>query len=330
MKHRIDLKDISFVVQGVIDSVNTPICLYSIKKYFPDSPIILSTWEGSDVSMFERKSVTIVLNKDPGGFEYERYDKKKIYNNVNRQIVSSYNGLKHVQTYYAIKIRSDMAVLSNRFVKYLFKFPKRSNEYRLFENRVILYCFTSKFQFKEEKTPFHISDWFYFGNTSDLIKLFDIPFYPDEDNLYFEKEYSKNTLKEYSNKPFRYHPEQYIGYKYFSKYFPEVCFEHRFCNDDKINDISNHFIANNFLILSHFQLSLYFLKKDRCEYFGQSYDYWKKTITFPEYEILYKKYCDEKYIRSFIRWYYKLIIRYIYKNNILNNIIKNYYKNKIK
>ena len=42
----IDKKDISVVVQGAIDKEWTPLCLKSIRKYLPESEIILSTWGG--------------------------------------------------------------------------------------------------------------------------------------------------------------------------------------------------------------------------------------------------------------------------------------------
>ena len=41
----IDTNDISVVVQGAIDQINTPKCLRSIRKRLPGAEIILSTWE---------------------------------------------------------------------------------------------------------------------------------------------------------------------------------------------------------------------------------------------------------------------------------------------
>ena len=45
----IDTNDISVVVQGAIDQINTPKCLRSIRKRLPGAEIILSTWEGSPI-----------------------------------------------------------------------------------------------------------------------------------------------------------------------------------------------------------------------------------------------------------------------------------------
>ena len=46
--YKIQNKDITIVVQGPVDPVNTPKCIASIRKYFKGSKIILSTWEGTD------------------------------------------------------------------------------------------------------------------------------------------------------------------------------------------------------------------------------------------------------------------------------------------
>lgn len=45
----IDTKDISVVVQGPIDEELTILCLNSVRKYLPDSEIILSTWKNSNI-----------------------------------------------------------------------------------------------------------------------------------------------------------------------------------------------------------------------------------------------------------------------------------------
>jgi len=317
-------KEISFVVQGAVDQESTPICIMSIRKHFPASQIILSTWEGSNTTGLDYDKV--IVNKDPGGFVDKK--NKRCYNNVNRQIVSSFNGLKEVQTEYAVKIRSDLMLTSNRFVKFFGKYQRRTEDFKIFENRIITYCFTSKFSLGMEITPFCISDWFYFGKSSDLVKLFDIPLNPDENDLYFNELFPDNAPKHgtFSSKPLRYFPEQYIGYAKFSQYYPEVHFGHRFCNDDEIVDISNHFISNNFLMLSHFQLPVYLLKNNRCEYFGSDYSYWKRAINFFQWEELYKKYCCPDHIANvFKKALYVYWVKSIYKYSFIQNALRSRY-----
>ena len=61
--NNIDTKDISVVVQGAIDKGYTPLCLKSIIKYLPESEIILSTWEGSEVDNLDYD--VLILSEDP-------------------------------------------------------------------------------------------------------------------------------------------------------------------------------------------------------------------------------------------------------------------------
>ena len=107
---KIKSKDISVVVQGAINSEVTPKCLESIRKYLPEAEIILSTWEGSDVVRLDYDK--LILNKDPGGADCSR-DGKGI-NNCNRELVSTFEGLKLANRKYALKIRSDIVFINNK------------------------------------------------------------------------------------------------------------------------------------------------------------------------------------------------------------------------
>ena len=92
--------EISVVVQGAVDKELTPKCLLSIRKYLPEAEIILSTWEGTDVSGLSYDKV--LLNKDPGAFPYLRNSLKS--NNLNRYLVSSRNGIQKASKKYILKI----------------------------------------------------------------------------------------------------------------------------------------------------------------------------------------------------------------------------------
>ncbi len=317
---KIKHKDITFVVQGAIDKINTPKCISFIRKYFKNSKIILSTWEFSDVTGLDFDE--LVLNKDPGGFKFS----DKFYDNTNRQIVSSLNGLKHVKTLYAIKIRSDIALLSNKFIKYFDKFNKRNNSYKLYEKRILTYIFPCKFKHLDETTPFHIGDWIYFGLSTDLIKMFDIPLIKKEDCAFYDG-FPESVPKRFYQNPQKYFPEQYLCYKSLEKEFGNIGFNHRFCNTNEIVDISEKFIANNYVILSHFQMPIYFLKKNRSEYCGLDYEYFKNSINFFDWLNLYKKYCDSDFKYPIIkRKIYLIINRIIYKNKNCKQIIEKYCK----
>ena len=98
-------KELSFVVQGPVHTggeFSTINACNSIRKYFPDAEIILSTWIGENTEGITYD--TLVLSEDPGGFL--RWDKVMV--NVNRQIVSSYNGIKATGRPYVVKTRTDI------------------------------------------------------------------------------------------------------------------------------------------------------------------------------------------------------------------------------
>ena len=85
----IKTEDISVVVQGAINKEETPKCLKSIRKFLPEAEIILSTWEGSDISAIDGLYDVLLLNKDPGCGYYYKNESGIKSNNLNRQLVST-------------------------------------------------------------------------------------------------------------------------------------------------------------------------------------------------------------------------------------------------
>ena len=105
-------KSISFVVQGQITNL-TKKTIDSIRLYFPNSTIILSTWKNNKIDDLDYDSV--ILSDDPGGVEA-----KVSGGSVNtlRQIISTSEGLKKCNTEYVAKIRSDMIFYGNNLPLY--------------------------------------------------------------------------------------------------------------------------------------------------------------------------------------------------------------------
>ena len=131
----IDSKDISVIVQGPINKKETPKCLKSIRKFLPEAEIILSTWQGTDISNLDYD--ILVLCEDPGTTLIEEFTHKKTYNNMNRQLVSTKEGLKKATRKYAMKLRSDLIFTSDRFLEYFNKFEARGNNYNLFKHKIL-------------------------------------------------------------------------------------------------------------------------------------------------------------------------------------------------
>ena len=113
MRH-IDSSEISVVVQGAISDKFTKRVLVSIRKYLPKSEIILSTWKGSDVSGLSYD--ILIENEDPGAIIL--FPQWKQYHNLNRQIVSTQNGIAKASKKYILKIRTDIVLKNRGFLQY--------------------------------------------------------------------------------------------------------------------------------------------------------------------------------------------------------------------
>jgi hypothetical protein len=61
---KINSSELSFVVQGPIYQDITDKVCESIREYFPECEIVLSTWEGSSIEGLKYDKV--VFSKDPG------------------------------------------------------------------------------------------------------------------------------------------------------------------------------------------------------------------------------------------------------------------------
>ena len=102
-------KDISVVVQGPIHTQDnlTKRVLESVRTHLPDAELILSTWKGSQIDGLDCD--VLLLNDDPGAINGY---------NVNRQIVSTRNGLQKATRTYAVKLRTDMQLTGTGFIDF--------------------------------------------------------------------------------------------------------------------------------------------------------------------------------------------------------------------
>ena len=125
-------KNLSIIVQGEVTYTLGKL-LVRIRKKLRGAEIILSTWKGADVRGLDYD--VLVLSDDPGAILMS--DKMQTYNNLNRQLVSTQEGLKKATGKYAMKLRSDMILTSDKFLDYFDKFQARSDKYNLFEHKIL-------------------------------------------------------------------------------------------------------------------------------------------------------------------------------------------------
>lgn len=299
-ENNIKSSEVSVVVQGPIHAIRTKKTLRSIRKHLPDAEIILSTWENSNLDDLDFD--ILILNKDPGNVRQKGFKKKALFNNINRMILSTNEGLKKVSRKYTLKLRTDSCIDNLGFIEKFDFFPARCDKYKLFEKRVIASTVFTRYAIEKHKErremPFHVSDWWFFGLTSDVKKLLlaaelvDEPYFSN----YFEYPENQNKDSIYEKFSWKFAPEQYIGYSCFSKYFDDVrmidCSEF----SEFINKKSQMALANNFIFLEYKQSGIYnlkYLSSKKEMMLGNQY---LDLYTFYNFELEYKKYCDSNYI----------------------------------
>ncbi|MCE0493748.1 WavE lipopolysaccharide synthesis family protein [Vibrio salinus] len=178
--------DITFVIQGPIQRKDdrskreniTQTSIKNIRNLFPESTIIVSTWKGQNTDNIDCD--TLLLLEDPGpNFVFNGKDKQQLNN--NRQIYSTHQGLLHVKTPYAVKLRSDTVLIGREFVDCYEQFSDetRKESWSYLTRRVLT---TSTFficSHYGRTIHFHKSDIFDFGLTEDLLKIWPEELIPE-------------------------------------------------------------------------------------------------------------------------------------------------------
>ena len=288
---KIQSSDISVVVQGAVDKESTPKCLASIRKYLPEAEIILSTWKGTDFSSLNYD--VVLFNKDPGAVDLLWFDGRK--NNGNRQLYSTQEGIKKASRKYILKLRTDLFLENANFLEYWDKFSKFDDKYFVFKHK-ILSCTVyvrEKFQTNAFLTPFHPSDFWFFGLKEDL-----------ED--YFSKTVFQNDVEagswsyKYPNKVtdarfyWQFPPEQYYCVAWAKRHFPEIAFDD-LSDWNRVNfELSKKILYNNFIFLGYNQSGIMSSKQGHRKSLLNE-EQIKGLVTFRVYEQRYKEFCDNSY-----------------------------------
>jgi len=269
VKKIIDSGSLTFIVQGSVDDkCVVDSSLKSIRHFFPKSKIVLSTWKKTNVKSLAFDE--LVLSEDKC-ITYKFYKHLSIDNNVNRQLVSTQNGLKKVKTKYAIKLRNDIVFKSNNLLKILGSIQKKSGA-GLLSSRIII-PYDLSINPNNVKLLFHLNDWFVAGETNDLKKIFNIPLMNIFDLTYFKNITSKKcifTLKNWRDNNVklaelsvniisRYTPEQYI-YKYIILRNTSLKFDNLFTFNSKLLKAHHKFAEKEILFRSSKDIGFFNLK----------------------------------------------------------------------
>jgi len=212
---------------------------------------VLSTWKGSELAGLTYD--VLVESEDPGG--WQRGCGRT--NNINRQIVSTRQGLAAASRSHALKLRSDCELNHDGFLScYELDLP-RASQMKLFEQRVV----ACQFFFRDPwKWPllFHIGDLFHFGLRSDLLDLWDVELSGLDEGPTFLQALGLGSvlaLKAWLRR-FRHVEEQYVWMAFLRKKGHPVRLAHPYEVRTQRAFESELSIANNFIIVSPEQLGL--------------------------------------------------------------------------
>ena len=312
--------DISIVVQGAI-SEETKKCLQSLRREFPNSQIILSTWNGSNIEGLDYDDV--VYSEDPGAIIIDKKSNTK--NNINRQLVSTKAGLKYANRKYILKTRTDI-LWKNSNIKSFFGKYDRVYKPKHLKNRIIVCNYYTRNP-RVMPLPFHVSDWITFGNNEDIKLLYDIENEDFNEMRWFENR-ERKYKRFYTNLLTRYVPEQYVCINFAKKYYEFDC--ECFYDISKNNiKITEEILACDFYVLDYEKhLDISFLKYNPNRYYERytliSNKQWMELL-FEYYEKA------NKYIKL-KRKGRNIIVRifFILRQNILMLLHKLHIKEKVK
>lgn len=319
INYKINNEEITFVIQGPIlnDNNVTKKSCESIRKYFPGSQIILSTWKESNTINLEYDHK--IENNDPGSPE-NYFLKKEIPNNINRQIISSYNGIKKVNTKFAVKMRSDMYFVSNKLLKLLEIVDTSKSNYS--SKKIIIPSNMAINPDREYKLLFHPSDTFFAGLSKDIYELFDIPLMDNFTMRYFK---DKDTdIINYLQISSRYTCEQYIFYSYLKKKI-SLYFKNAFDYSKENRVLHDKIFSNLFICIRNSKIGVNCYKHP-MSYFSSTLYYAYSENEFNKINGENDFFDFERFVSNFIRLI-KSIIFFLSKSFFYK--IKNFFIKKI-
>lgn len=274
--------DISVVVQGpVLGAGLTRNCLESVRHHLPGAQVILSTWRGTDTAGLSYD--LLVESDDPGGVPCHRR-LPNLYN-LNRQILSTREGLKRADRPYAVKLRSDLLLVHSGFLDYWRRYPRRDPELRLFKERLVNCTIFAQNPRRHQPTPFHPGDWFFFGLREDLLALWDIPLAPEPETSRWFADRGRPEPDIYPHLLHRYFPEQYLWLCLLRKQ-GAVTLEHQWDLTGQNLEQTERSFANNLIFLEPQRIGIRSLKH------GIRLDDWAAVYSHGEWQRLYRRYCD--------------------------------------
>ena len=250
-------KDLTFIVQG--QAIGPKQKLFakrscaSIRQFFPAAQIVLSTWSEQEAEGIIYDE--LVVNVDPGA--EIAIDSSKTLNNVNRQLLSTKEGLKLSKTKFSVKVRSDIVFSNNNLKNLLESRPIKKTRYQedVLEQYVIVTNVTSINPRISLVLPHHPCDWIYAGLTSDLLKIWDIDLMPKQWFRYYKNHAWPTDVWHETNYLSLFRPESYI-WSTFLRNQDLIKFSGSFNNSTENILISEKYFALNLMVETNKSLGI--------------------------------------------------------------------------
>lgn len=282
--------NISVIVRGLIVGSSetderkqfTKRALMSVRTHLPGAQIILSTWEGNDVSGLEYDD--LILTEQPEMIYMTLPDGTRFANSTNHQILSTQRGLSAVRHDYVVVMRSDLILTGIGFIDYFLHYNRNSSEDVLKKRIVVLPTFNARKPIRF-RLLFNTADWFFFGLTEDIKNIFDIPLM-DAKNLKGEK--VNGNFQQAENLG----TEQYIWVNFLKKY-KDFHFPNGYYYSEEAFRISEASYARNSIMVPAASAGVLCLKMPHSAY-GAPPILSSGLYTFDEYKGIYNRYNVDK------------------------------------
>lgn len=251
-------EDITFVIQGYVgNKAEVKQGLASIRKVMPGSPIILSTWEGSDISELEFDEV--ILSPDPGPLKYGTkvihtytFSTQERMFSINRQIQSGKLGLAKVKTKYVFFTRTGMYLNHDGFRNYIDKYNDYDMQYKAFESRVLIVSDWTTIS--DTNTLFHPADLAYCGYTNDIKKFYDQDLVDQNDMVPIPDDPNHRSM--------RFESEQYLFVNALKNSDHNIPFTDKYQHSPELKQLYLQYIANNLVVVGWADYGIGLSKKE--------------------------------------------------------------------
>ncbi len=288
-------RDITVVVQGPVQALPdremeegiTARCLGSVRRHLPGAKIVLSTWPGQSLDGLDYDELRIGEDPGPTIIEEHRSDGRPEANNINlnRQLVSTREGLKRATTRYAMKLRSDNFLIGDAFKHLQQAFPMRVASFRFLDERVVVAnTFTHNFS-KGMPVVFFPCDFFYFGLTRDLLRLWDLPLFEDQ------------MLQSAPPPPgLPLSAEQLLWLAALQKFDPEIRLDHLHHYTRELRRISDLCYANNLVVGDPDRIGLGLCERFMIKHTSKAWRSRAAVVSHGDWLRLYRRHCAPGFV----------------------------------